>query len=181
MTELHATTRVIARNSFGEFIRKCELAGERTMEEAVMEGARLSKAMAPRGKKPDPRSRTKLWRSIEPYMLTATSGGWGSDHRAALPQEKGARPHKIPGNPDLHFWWNRMGRYFTASRFYYFNYDPYNEEYFDVRTGESVGSERPMVTTVVNHPGNRPQPFLKPAYDVVMSKIMQIADKHYPG
>jgi hypothetical protein len=182
MGDLVATTKtVIARDNFGRFLRECEIAGELTVQEAVEEGAKISKALAPRGKKKDTRSPTKLWRSIQPYMLTPTSGGWGSDHRAALPQEYGTRPHKIPGNPDLHFWWHRMGRYFVASRFYYFNYDYYNDEYFDIRTGESVGPERPMVQTVVRHPGHKAQPFLGPAYKIMMSRIMDIAKKHYPG
>lgn len=33
----------------------------------------------------------------------------------------------------------------------------------------------------ISHPGNAPQPYLRPAYEIIMARIMQIADKHYPG
>ena len=34
---------------------------------------------------------------------------------------------------------------------------------------------------IINLPGIDAQPFLRPAYDAVMSRILRIAKKHYPG
>jgi hypothetical protein len=33
----------------------------------------------------------------------------------------------------------------------------------------------------INHPGNAPQPYLKPAFDIIMARIMAIAKRYYPG
>lgn len=33
----------------------------------------------------------------------------------------------------------------------------------------------------INHPGNPPHPYLRPAYEAVMARIMQIARRNYPG
>lgn len=36
-------------------------------------------------------------------------------------------------------------------------------------------------TNEINHPGNAAQPFLRPAYEIMMSRVMSIAAQHYPG
>lgn len=32
----------------------------------------------------------------------------------------------------------------------------------------------------INHPGNRAQPYLRPAYEIVTRRLMDIARRHYP-
>ena len=34
---------------------------------------------------------------------------------------------------------------------------------------------------VVSHPGNPPQPYLRPAYEILRGKMIQIMSKFYPG
>lgn len=34
---------------------------------------------------------------------------------------------------------------------------------------------------IIDHPGNAPQPYLRPAYEIIMARAMQVARKHYPG
>lgn len=36
-------------------------------------------------------------------------------------------------------------------------------------------------SNTINHPGNAPQPYLLPAYQIVAREAMQVAKKHYPG
>lgn len=153
------SNRVTARNDIGRFIRECELAGERTIERAVEEGANISRAEAPIGHKHDERT-IPLNQSIRTRMRGRTSGEWYSTARHALPIEFGAAPHEIVGSPGLKFYWEAAGRMFVPAEIYY---------------------HQPGLVTVVNHPGNAPQPFLRPAYEAVMSKIMAIAKTEYPG
>lgn len=141
------SNRVVSRNGLGQLIRDCEQAGEDTAREAVERGAKLSRAMAPVGTKPDSRTK-KLKDSIETHMISATSGVWYSTARHALPVEFSAAPHDISGK--VFFFWEKEGRMWQP--------------------GENI----------IDHPGNPAQPFLRPAYDIVMAQIMEIARREYP-
>lgn len=151
------SNRVTMRDDFGRFIASLGPAGERTIKDAIEEGARLSRADAPVGHKSDSRG-VPLKDSIFTRMVSATSGEWYSISHHAAPIEFGARPHPIYGNPDLSFYWEEAGRRFIpASEFY----------------------RQPGLVTVVNHPGNAAQPFLRPARDLIAKRLTQIARKHY--
>lgn len=153
------SNRVISRNGIGQFRAACEKAATATVKKAVQRGARLSRTFAPEGSKVDPRTQP-LKNSIAWRMTGRTSGEWYADARHALPQELSAGPHIIEGNPDLAFYWEAAGRMFVpASSFY----------------------KQPGLVTVVNHPGNPAQPYLRPAYEIVMKQVMSIADAEYPG
>lgn len=152
------SNRVIARNNIGRFAAACSAAGEETVKELVEEGMKTSRSMAPTGHKADPRT-TPLRDSFFTQMFSRTSGAWGNFARHALAIEKGARPHPIFGNPALGFFWEAARRRWIPAAIYYHD---------------------PGAVDVVNHPGNAAQPFLRPAYDIVSARAMQIARKHYP-
>lgn len=152
------SNRVVARNDIGRFIRDCEQAGEATIKEMIDDGVKMSRNMAPVGHKHDPRT-APLRDSFFTQMLSRTSGVWGNFARHALPIEKGARPHPIFGNPALGFFWEAMRRRWIPAAIYY---------------GD------PGAVDMVNHPGNAAQPFLRPAYEIISARAMQIARKHYP-
>lgn len=156
------SNRVIARNGIGQFAAECAAAARDTIDDAVTQGAQISRHLAPRGSKPDPRT-NKLSGSIEARVLSRTSGEWRATARHALPQELGASAHTIAGSPDLAFFWDREGRMFVPASALY---------------GGQFGF--PVVTTV-SHPGNAPQPYLRPAYEAIMARIIQIARANYPG
>lgn len=160
MGQLGVSPRVVARNGFGQFARDCDRAGQQTVEDLVEEGAQLSRALAPKGAKPDPRTQ-KLAQSITTRMRGRKSGYWVAEARHAMPQETGARRHTIVGDPDLRFFWVRKGRMFIPAR------------ELDGATGDEI--------TVVNHPGNPARPFLRPAYEIVMRNWMLVARTHYPS
>lgn len=142
------SNRVIARNSMGQFIAACEKGATATVERAIQKGATLSRAMAPKGHKPDPRT-IPLAASIKSEMVSATAGHWYADARHALPQELSAAPHEITGR--VSFFWEREGRQWHP--------------------GDNM----------IQHPGNPAQPYLRPAYKVVMGEIMAIAAEEFPG
>lgn len=110
MSGIAASNRVVARNGFGQFIRNCEQAGEASARDLVERGAQLSRALAPIGKKPDPRT-TKLKNSIHTRMFSGTSGEWYAEARHALAIEKGARRHPIPG--EVTFFWVKEDRWWN--------------------------------------------------------------------
>jgi hypothetical protein len=155
--DIATSNHVIARNNIGRFEAACKQAGEATVKELIDEGMKVSKAMAPVGHKYDPRT-LPLKDSFFTEMRSRTSGVWGNFARHALPIEKGARPHPIFGNPALGFYWEAMRRRWIPAALYYHD---------------------PGAIDMVNHPGNRAQPFLRPAYEFVSAKAMQIARKHY--
>lgn len=156
---LAVSNRVTARNDIGRFIKECEMAAKRTIERAVEEGAQMSRDFAPVGHKVDERT-VPLAQSIKSRMLSRTSGEWYATARHALPIEFGAAPHEIYGSPGLKFYWESAGRMFVPAEIYY---------------------NQPGLVTVVNHPGNAPQPYLRPAYKAIMDRIMAIARAEYPG
>lgn len=153
MGHVAVSNRVIARNSIGEFIAKCEEAATATVKEAVQDGAKYSKAFAPK-------DTTALADSIEWRMTGATSGEWRAGTKYAMAQEKGASAHEIVGSPNLAFYWEKEGRDFIPASVYY---------------------NDPEAITVVHHPGNPAHPYLRPAYELVMSEVMSIARQKYPG
>ena len=148
------STRVAFRNSMGQYRAECSNAARKTIAQSIMEGAELSRGFAPVGDKPDPRT-VKLKDSIVAVQTSRTQGFWQSSARHALPQEFGAADHPIPAGPATTFWWDREGRY----------WDPAPE-----------GSPQQ-----IDHPGNAPQPYLKPAYEIIRRRMMRIAKQHYPG
>jgi hypothetical protein len=46
---------------------------------------------------------------------------------------------------------------------------------------EKEGRDWEPGPNTIHHPGNAPQPYLRPAYEIVMSRVMEIAKRHYPG
>lgn len=152
--DIAVSNKVFARNSMGQFIAECEAAGTRVVEHAVEEGAKLSRSFAPVGSRPDLRS-IPLRESIASQMTGARTGHWFSASRHALPVEFGAGPHTIVGHPFLKFYWESAGRWWIPGLF--------------------------GAPDVVNHPGNPAQPFLRPAYEIVMANVMRWARRYYPG
>lgn len=107
MASVKCSATVNARNGIGQFTRDCEGAATETVKDAIEEGAAMSRALAPKGHKPDPRT-VKLTDSITTEMLSRTSGRWTSRARHTLAQEKGAAPHPISG--DVSFFWEKHFR-----------------------------------------------------------------------
>lgn len=152
MPNIAVSNTVVYRDDMGKFLAAVNKGVTAAVRETVEDGAKMSRRLAPSGSKHDPRT-IKLKDSIEWYMTGATSGVWVATARHALPIEYGARPHPIKGKPDLLFWWDKEGRYFTPSH----------------RVDE------------VSHPGNAAQPYLRPAYEATMPKLLNALDKHIPG
>lgn len=148
------STRVIARNNFGRFIADVEGAATATVEEAIEKGVTMSKGMAPVGSRHDSRD-IPIIDAFYTHMLGRTSGVWGNDSGHALFQELGTGPHLIIGSPFFRFFWESAGRWWIPGLF---------------------GDQ-----DIINHPGNPPQPFMKPAYEVIARELLSIAAKHYPG
>lgn len=148
------TTKVYARNRIGEFIAECEEAGRRTVHEMLEEGARVARASAPVGTKPDPRT-IPLKDSIEVIQTSRTSGYFSSSARHAAPIEFGAAAHLIEGSPYLHFFWENEGRWFVPGLM-----------------GE---------VDIVNHPGNAAQPFMAPGLQAMALRYGSIAEHNYHG
>lgn len=148
MGDVAASTNVHLRNDFGRFISDCETAAGETIKAAVTEGADLSRDMAPVGHKDDPRT-IPLAQSIEPVIVSRTSGFWQATARHALPVEFGAGPHDISGN--VKFYWEEEGRWWEP--------------------GDNT----------IHHPGNRAQPYLRPAYEIIKQRLPAIMRRFYPG
>jgi hypothetical protein len=148
-----AQVNVSARNSLGQFTKLVEEAGHKTVEEMVEIGANESRRQAPVGGKHDRRT-VPIKQSIFTQMFNRSSGMWGSSARHALYQEKGTRPHEIVSSK-FNFFWQNEGRMWIPGLFR----DP----------------------DIINHPGHDAQPFLEPAFNMVMTRWRQIARKHYPS
>lgn len=103
-----------------------------------------------------PRKTGALAGSIESHMLSRTSGAWAAHAHYAMWQEEGTAPRQMIGNPYFHFFWENQGRWWQPGFF-------------------TDGPD------VINHPGNPPSPFLRPAYEAVMAQVMAIARAEYPG
>jgi hypothetical protein len=139
------STTVIARNDFGRFVAEMEGRITRGIEDAIEQGAELSRGMAPVGEKPDYRT-VPLKDSISTEMKSSTSGVWKSTARHAAPVEFGAGPHLITGQ--VRFWWDAEGRWWVPGQ------------------------------NFINHPGNRAQPFIRPAYEDIKNRFADIMRVH---
>lgn len=106
MGTVAVSNRVIARNTFGQFIAECELARENMLRDMAEEGAALSRSLAPQGTKNDPR--TVHLRDAITAKSTATAAHWEANARHALAQEKGGAPHTQTGWAQ--FFWEKEGR-----------------------------------------------------------------------
>lgn len=146
MGTIATSNRVIARDQMGLFVSLCDQAGANMMRDMANDGAELSRAMAPKGAKADPRT-PHLADSIT-SRSSGNSAHWQADARHALAVEFGAAPHPITGY--VSFFWQREGRYWKPGR------------------------------NMISHPGNRSQPYLRPAYEVIMGRWMEYARKYYP-
>ena len=102
-----------------------------------------------------PKRSGALAASISSHMLSRTSGVWQAMAPYALFQERGTTPHIMIGNEFFSFFWDEAGRMWVPGLF---------------------GSP-----DIINHPGNPPQPFLRPAYEAVMAMAMSVARSQYPG
>lgn len=147
------STHFILRNNMGQFIAECKEGARATAQELVEEGYELAHGFAPERD-------GVLKASMGWVMLSATSGVWFARAAHALPQEFGGAPHVIQGNPSLSFYWENEGRWWIPAEAYY---------------------HMPGLVDMINHPGNPAQPYLRPAYRIVMAKCLAVADKHYPG
>lgn len=152
--DISIQNRVVVRNNFGQFIAACEAAGVKTVDTILEEGVEVARDLAPVGHKTDRRT-TPLRESFFIEKLSGTSGVFGNFARHALSIEKGARPHPITGSPYLLFYWEEARRMWIPGLM-----------------GEP---------DVVMHPGNDAQPFLRPAYRIVMKRAMDIARRYYPA
>ncbi len=147
------TNRVVARNEFGRFIRACEQAAEASVLETVTDGADLAAALAPK------RS-GRLAASIKPFMLSSTSGVWGSNVKYAAAQEKGASAHTITAY--VSFYWDKMGRQWLYPTTYQ----------------RLTGHPR---ADPINHPGNPATHFLRDSAAVMRRRMIRTAKSRYPG
>lgn len=108
-TDLAVSNRVIARDSFGQFISRLDEAGAAMMKDMAEEGAKLAIEFAPVGPKLDRRTKP-LKDSIHPEWTNNTAR-WVCTARHALSQEYGGRPHPISGY--VSFFWEKEGRYWN--------------------------------------------------------------------
>ena len=159
--DIGVSNKVIVRDEFGQFIADVMGAATKSIQEAVDEGAALSRKLAPSRARKDART-IKLNKSIRSEITSRTSGQWIATARHALPIELGAAPHDLPGN--VSFFWEEQGRPWYA----------YNSPEAFENLGWS-GNE------IIRHPGNAPQPYLRPAYVKIAAKLLNIMSKHYPG
>lgn len=147
------STTVVARNEFGRFIRDCEQAAENTVEDTVSEGADVAAMLAPK--------RTlRLASSIKPFMLSRTSGVWGSNVPYAAAQERGAVPHPISAY--VSFYWQKAGRKWM-----------HPDLYRRVTGGEPADP--------IWHPGNPARNFMRDSQAIMKRRMMAIARVRYPG
>lgn len=147
MASLQISLQVKDRDQFGRFIAMCDQAARDAAEEIADVGARSARVRAPSGPaRADYGRRPKLRRSIKGYARGKTAH-WSVDTPHAMPQEFGAGPHRITGNPFLAF----------------------------------KGRRGTVVTKSVMHPGNKPQPYMRPAVDMVRARMLSILRKHYPS
>jgi hypothetical protein len=97
----------------------------------------------------------RLKGSIESHMTGATSGVWQADAPYAMFQEEGTSAHTMIGSPFFRFFWETRGRMWVPGLY--------------------------GIPDVIDHPGNKPQPFLRPAYEMIMAQAMAVAKSQYPG
>ena len=159
MGQVAISTRVQLKNDMGRYVADCSAAAGQTIAEAILEGAALSRSLAPVGSKDDLRS-IPLAQSIDAVQESRTKGFWGASARHALFVEKGTGPHDIPSR--VSFFWEAAGRPWMWP------------ETYERRTGYPGADP-------INHPGADAQPYLEPAYQAIRRRLLKIMKKHYPG
>lgn len=82
------------RDEFGQFMAACDQAATDSVEDAIRAGADISRQLAPV-------QTGRLRGDIDSEMISSRSGKWGSGLKYAMPQDQGAGPHPITGNPWL--------------------------------------------------------------------------------
>lgn len=151
---------VRARDEFGRFLAEMKGAATATISQALEEGARFAKAESPKGTKDDDRG-PSIQEGITWALTGANTGHLVSLAAHSAPQEYGAAPHRIEGSPDLSFFWEAEGRWFVPA--------------------SQLNPPDAARVTVINHPGNPSQPFMRPAYKYMTRRIVEIAKERYPG
>lgn len=146
MARVPVQMTVVHRGQWGRFAAHYEHAGTQTVQDAIEDGAKMSRALAPIGHKHDRRT-IPLKASIETEMTARNRGRWFSHARHAGPVEFGAGPHLITAQ--VRFFWEAARRMWVP--------------------GEGF----------INHPGNRAQPFMRPAYDAIKNRLSAIAKRNY--
>lgn len=145
----------MAKNSFGDFVSKCEASQYRTAQDIGEEGAAIARGLAPV-------DTGQMVGTIKGYAA-GNAGRWkvGTDHWAFV--EYGTSAHKITGKMSF----NWAGGHFVWSRpeYKYFNH---------VLEGDK------SVAAWVWHPGTKAQPFMQPSYEAMKPRVMAIARKNYP-
>lgn len=147
------SNQVILRNSFGQFIRECEAAAEATVQEMVDDGAKVAAGLAPK--------RTgRLAASIKGFMLSRTSGVWGTNLKYAAPQEFGAAPHEITAY--VSFFWDKVGRMWLHPDQYLYQFGHFGAD-------------------PINHPGNPATHYMQQSWAIMSPRFVELAKKYYPG
>jgi hypothetical protein len=154
MAGIGISNHVVLRDSFGRFKAAVGNAAADSIDEAIDLGERLSFERAPVGEKTDLRS-VPLRSAFFKERTSRTQGYWGNAARHALFVEYGTVSHPIYGHPFLRFYWDNAGRNWVPGLF--------------------------GTPDVVNHPGTPAEPYLRPAYDIVKSRLLDIMKRHYPG
>lgn len=112
MSGLAVSNHVVVRDDFGRFIKACNDAAAKVVDDAIDTGVALSAGYAPTGYRADPRT-AKLHDSFFAERISRTQGYWGNDARHALFVEFGTNAHPISGH--LEFFWEKYFRMFIPS------------------------------------------------------------------
>lgn len=160
------TNVVFERDEFGRFIKECEDAAHRTVEDTVKLGVRTAKALAPVGgeRKSNYSQRAgyrPLRSSIEGKAM-GNRGEWtvSAPHWKYVEFSTGAHPitgflgFPWEGSPEGQFVWH---------------------DYRFSNWNEAEGA-------TIHHPGTHEQPFMRPSYErAARRQMMAIAKRNYPG
>lgn len=116
MANLEISSKVIfARNRLGQLVSDEKAIG--ALNETLDEGLRGAIGAAPIGPiREDYGRRPQLRGDIHKVMLTSRSGVIRISAVNALSQETGAVEHEIHGNPNLVFFWKKMGQWFKGPK-----------------------------------------------------------------
>lgn len=154
MALVRTKSRVVySRNRAARYAKQADAAAMATVEEIIKQGARESRRLAPVGAQRDKRpGHTPLKRSIK-TRIRGREGVWYSTSKHAMPIEVGAKPHFIVGK-GIKFFWAKSGRWF------WWNHPSFGP-------GSPYQNWDPANGVVISHPGNKPQPFLEPAFEKV--------------
>lgn len=138
-------TKITTHDEFGRFTSFSTAAGKAMLEEMAEEGAKLSRELAPRSGKNDPRSKS-VADSMESHVSGDTAS-WTSTARHAMAVELGSVRHFQSGW--VNFFWEKAGR--------------------DWEPGPNL----------IDHPPTAPKPYLRPAWEIIMSRWPEFARRHF--